>query len=263
MLVLLWITFSKGPYTSWHTQSHHKTEEIVRFSGQYIGVDLTQYIVASGGVRVRRGASNFRGLCGLGGLAGSSPHLRRLHAPGLRSVIFWTFPQSSPSLSAARFMASPTPEYSTMAFQVPRGGSNPLSNFSSLLVPTPGSVLSQSRSVSSVCLSDRPFPSRNPTSRCQLRVLPGLPASWILIENGKLFLSALTRLLAMMGSLRHRSHANRQLSVPFTLQQTVSSLSPIGWSGTSDTWWSEVVATPPTYTPYISLASGSILPKGT
>ncbi len=40
-----------------------------------------------------------------------------------------------------------------------------------------GSVLVQSRSVSSVCLSDRPFHSRNPASQCQLRVLSGLPAS--------------------------------------------------------------------------------------
>ncbi len=54
----------------------------------------------------------------------------------------------------------------------------------------------------------------------------------------------------------------RQLSVPFTLQQTVSSLSPIGRSGTSDPWWLEVVATPPNYTQYIHLASGSMLPKG-
>ncbi len=45
--------------------------------------------------------------------------------PGPRSVILWTCPQSSPSLSSARSTASPTPEYSTTAFQVPRGGSNP------------------------------------------------------------------------------------------------------------------------------------------
>ncbi len=43
------------------------------------------------------------------------------------------------------------------------------------------------------------------------------------------FLMALTRLLAMIGSPPHRSHAHRQLSVPFTLQQAgyVSALSPI------------------------------------
>ncbi len=76
------------------------------------------------------------------------------------------------------------------------------------------------------------------------------------------FLTALTRLLVMIGSLPHCSHAHRQLSVPVTLQQTISSLSPICRSGTSDTWWSEAVATPPTYTLYISLASGPMLPKG-
>ncbi len=45
----------------------------------------------------------------------------------------------------------------------------------------------------------------------------------------KAFLTALTRLLAMIGSLPHRSHAHRQLSVPFTLQQAgyISSPSPI------------------------------------
>ncbi len=72
-----------------------------------------------------------------GGLFGSSPRLRRQHVPGLRSVIFWTFPQSSQSLSAACSTASPTPEYSTTAFQVPRGGSTPPS-YSLPLVPTPG-----------------------------------------------------------------------------------------------------------------------------
>ncbi len=79
----------------------------------------------------------------------------------------------------------------------------------------------------------------------------------------KALLTALTRLLAMIGSLPHRSHAHRQLSVPFTLQQTVYifPISCCGRSGTSDTWWSEAVATPPTYTLYISLDSGSMLPK--
>ncbi len=78
----------------------------------------------------------------LGGLAGSSPRLRRrLHFPGPRSVIFWTCPRSSPSLSAARSTASPTPEYSKTAFQVHRGGSNPLVLSLSLFLlrfPTPG-----------------------------------------------------------------------------------------------------------------------------
>ena len=50
-----------------------------------------------------------------------------------------------------------------------------------LLLPSRrrGSVLDRSRSCLSVCLPDRPFPSRNPAFRCQLRVLSGLPASRI------------------------------------------------------------------------------------
>ncbi len=90
-----------------------------------------------------------RGLCRLGDfrwlVAPSPPPV-----PGPRSVIFWTCPQSSPSLSAARSTASPTPEYSTTAFQVHRGGSNPPS--SSPLIPMPG-VRLQTVPVRPVCLS--------------------------------------------------------------------------------------------------------------
>ncbi len=194
----------------------------------------------------------------LGGLAGSSPRLRRLHVPGPRCVIFWTFPQSSPSLSAAHSMASPTPEYYTTAFQVHRGGSNPLSPLFPSCPDAGGlSSLSPGPSRPSVYLTD---PSLAGTPR------PGASYGSFLYHEShrewKAFLTALTRLLVMIGSLPHRSHAHIQLSVPVTLQQTASSLSPISRSGTSDTWRSEAVATPPTYTIHISLASGSMLPKG-
>ncbi len=181
--------------------------------------------MASGGVGASgcRRASKFWGLCCLGGLAGSSPRLRRLHVPSPRSVIFWTFPQSSPSLSAARSTASTTPEYSTTAFQVPRGGSNPLSlsSLASLFPSCPDagglSSFSPGPSRPSVDLTD---PSLAGTPR------PGASYGSFLAclhheshREWKAFLTALTPLLAMIGSLPHRSHAHRQLSVPLTLQQ--------------------------------------------
>ncbi len=127
-------------------------------------------------VRLRRSP----GASCLGGI-GLSPRRLRLHVPGPRSVIFWTCPQSSPSLSAARSTASPTPEYSTTVFRggPPRGQQSSVFPLSLSLIPMPGvrlrSVPAQSRL--SGCLSDRPFPSRNPAFRCQLWVLSGLPAS--------------------------------------------------------------------------------------
>ncbi len=123
-------------------------------------------------VRRRSLGASLSCLGGFGSSPRSSPAARSW--PAVR--YFLDFPQSSPSLSAARSTASPTPEYSTTAFQVHRGGSNPLSP----LFPSSrrrGSVFDQSRSCMSVCLPDRPFPSRNPAFRWQLRVLSGLPAS--------------------------------------------------------------------------------------
>ena len=80
------------------------------------------------------------------------------------------------------------------------------------------------------------------------------------IENSKAFLMALTRLLVMIGSHLHRSHAHQTTlctlhatadctySVSFRLEQHI-------WP-----WWSEAVAPPPSYALYISLASNSALP---
>ncbi len=139
---------------------------------------------------------------------------------------FLDFPQSSPSLSAARSMASPTPEYSTTAFQVHRGGSNPLLYLlSSLHVPTPG-VCPRSVPVRpSVYLTD---PSLAGTPR------PGASYGSFLAclhheshREWKAFLSALTRLLAMIGSLPHRSHAHRQLLR--TLHTTAGCIFPISY----------------------------------
>ncbi len=214
-------------------------------------------------VRPGRRASKSWGLSpsSRGSLAGSSPRLRRLHVPGPRSVIFWTFPQWSPSLSAACSMASPTPEYSTTLFQVHRGGSNPLPSLFPSCPNTGGlSSLSPGPSRPSVYLTDPALTGTTRSSASYGSFLACLHHESH--RERKAFLTALTHLLAMIGSLPHPSHTHRQLSVPFTLQQTVASLSPIGRSGTSDTWWSEVVATPPTYTLYISLASGSMFPKG-
>ena len=67
------------------------------------------------------------------------------------------FPQSSPSLCAARSTASPTPEYSTTVFQVHRGGSNPLSPLFPSCPDAGGPSSLSPGSVSSVCLPDRPF----------------------------------------------------------------------------------------------------------
>ena len=58
------------------------------------------------------------------------------------------FPQSSPSFPTKHSTASPTHEYSTMVFQVHRGGSNPMSSLSSR---RRGYTVNQSR-LSLVCL---------------------------------------------------------------------------------------------------------------
>ncbi len=152
-------------------------------------------------------------------LVAPSPPAAARSRPAVRYIL--DFPQSSPSLSAARSMASPTPEYSTMAFQVHRGGSNSL-------------VLSLSLSLSSFPVTGGPSPFRPSPSVCltdpSLAGTPHSGASYGSLlaclhreshRERKAFLTALTRLLVMIGSLPHRSHAHRQLSVPFTLQQTV------------------------------------------
>ncbi len=73
-------------------------------------------------------------------LVAPSPPAAARSRPAVRYIL--DVPQSSPSLSAARSTASPTPEYSTTAFQVHRGGSNPLvlslSRSLSLHFPSPG-----------------------------------------------------------------------------------------------------------------------------
>ncbi len=172
----------------------------------------------------RRGASKSLGasLCCLGGFGSSPCLLRRLHVPDPQSVIFWTF------LSRARPSLRHAPRLILLQsilqrrFRSAAGAAIPLSSLSlslSLCFVSRhrGSVSVPSRSVR---LSDRPFPSRNPAFRCQLRV----PSGRLHHESNrewKAFLMALTRLLVMIGSLPHRSHTHRQLSVPFTLQQTV------------------------------------------
>ncbi len=149
---------------------------------------------------------------GFGWLVSPSPMAARSR-PAVR--YFLDFPQSSPSLSAARSTASPTPEYSTTVFQVHRGGSNPLFP----LFPSCPDAGGPSSLSPSVYLTD---PSLAGTPRSGTSY--GSFLACLHHESHrerKAFLTALTRLLAMIGSLPHRSHANRQLSVPFTLQQTV------------------------------------------
>ncbi len=242
------------------TAAHWYASRIYRTNPQsaFCGVSwVVRWVVRPG-----RRASKSRGLSrssrGVGWLVAPSPAAARSR-PAVHYIL--DFPQSSPSLSATRSTASPTTEYSTTAFQVPLGGSNPLFSLFPSCPDAGGlSSLSPGPSRPSAYLTD---PSLVGTPR------PGASYGSFLAclhheshRERKDFLTALTRLLAMRGSLPHHSHAYRQHSVPFMLQQTVSSLSPIGRSGTSDTRWSEVVATPPTYTLYISLASGSIPTKG-
>ncbi len=125
--------------------------------------------------------------CGVRALVGA-PGCRRASsskAQGLLSRVFWLvapspparsrpavryildLPQSSLSRPSARSTASPTPEYSTTVFQVHRRGRNPPSI--SLPRPDVGGTPSTRPGSSrlSVCLPDRPSPSRNPAFRCQ------------------------------------------------------------------------------------------------
>ena len=137
---------------------------------------------------------------------GSSPRLLRL-VPGPLSVIFWTFPQSSPSLQTGCSMAFPTPEYSTTVFQVHLWGSTPISFLSSR---RRGYTLNQSRGGGShLSVSYLTDPSLAGT-RVPVPVTGPLRSACIVIpiENSKAFCTAFTRLLAMTGSLPHRSHAH-------------------------------------------------------
>ncbi len=107
-------------------------------------------------------------------------------------------------------------------------------------------------------------------SVCHLSLRPSLPVPatgplWsactvIPIENSKAFLMALTRLLAMTGSLPHRSHA-RQTTL-CTLHATTDLVYSVSYRLELHIWpwWSEVVASPPTDTLHISLTSSFVLP---
>ena len=77
-------------------------------------------------------------------VAPSSPTARSRYA--VRYIL--DLPQSSPSLPTERSTASPTPEYSTMVFQVHRGGQQ---SYVLPLVPTSGAH-PQSVPVGLVCL---------------------------------------------------------------------------------------------------------------
>ncbi len=212
----------KPQYNIWHIQFDKETLHL-----------CTVLVWRPACVRVR--PSKPRGLSKLSRGFGSSPRRLPRHVPGPRSVISWTF------LSRARPSPRHAPRLPLLLsilqrwFRSTAGAATLLyllSSSSRRRGPHPQSVPVRSRL--SVCLSDRPFPSRNPAFRCQWRVLSGLPASWSPLRTAKLFVR---RWLVYWQWQVHSLTAHtliRQLPVPFTLQQTVSSLSPIGRSGTSD-----------------------------
>ncbi len=124
-------------------------------------------------VQVRRvSSSKSRGLSLLSRGFGSSPRLR-LHVPGQRSVISWTFlSRARPSLRHAPWL-SLLLSLLQRCFRSTAGAAIPC--LLSSLCPEAGGPSSISPGPSR--LPDRPLPSRNPAFRCQLRVLSGLPAS--------------------------------------------------------------------------------------
>ncbi len=141
------------------TATHWYASRISRMSPQSAFSVASVVVVLRWCVRVRRACSRqslVASLCCLGGFPVQLvfPSSAACSRPAVRYIL--DFPQSSLSLPEARSTASPTSEYSTTVFQVHRGGSNPLSP----LFPSSrrrGSVFDQSWSISSVCLTDRPF----------------------------------------------------------------------------------------------------------
>ncbi len=175
----------------------------------------------------RRRASKSRGLSllsrGFGWLVSPSSSAARSR-PVVR--YFLDFPQSSPSLYAARSTASPTPESSTTVFQVHRWGSNPLSSLFPSCPDAGGpSSISPGPSRPSVYLTD-PYLAGTPRSGASYR-------SFLAClhhkshRDRKAFLTALTRLLAMIGSLPHRSHA--KWTTLRTLHATADCIFPISY----------------------------------
>ncbi len=80
----------------------------------------------------------------------------------------------------------------------------------------------------------RPSPNKNPAFLWQWQVLSGLPESRPQLERQSSS-SALTRLLVMISSLPHRSHAHSTtLPALVTVSRPSAYLSPIGRSGTSN-----------------------------
>ncbi len=175
-------------------------------------------------VRVVRLSSSGLLRLSTGFLFGLSAQLRRcVPLPG---PLYSGLPQSSPSLSQGRSTASPSAESSTTVVQVQRGGNNPLS---SLLSRRRGSTLTLSRQ-SVVYLTDPPI-TRTPRSHGSGGSFPVClhrDPHW----EQQSFSSALTRLLAMTGSVPHRSSDNSMCSSRYSRPSTY--LSPIGRSSTSD-----------------------------
>ncbi len=153
------------------------------------------------------------------------PSLDDLSLLSLPDPLYSGPPQSSPSLPQGRPTAFLTAESSTTVGRVYRVGSDPLS---SLYV---GGLPSVCLSVSSPSLSDPPL-TRTPRS-C---VGSGSHLACLHRDTHReqqSFSSALTRLLAMSGSLPHRSHAhlttryprhataNLSLSISYRLEQPI------------------------------------------
>ncbi len=100
----------------------------------------------------------------------------RLHVPVPRSVNSWTFLRRAHLALVGCSTTSPTPEYSTTAFQVHRAASNPLS-FVSSLSDVGGCIFALPLVSLSVCLLPRrPSPNENPAFPWRRWVPSGLPA---------------------------------------------------------------------------------------
>ncbi len=147
----------------------------------------------------------------LGGF-GSSPHSSPA-AAGSRPVVRYFLDLSSvkpvPLCSTLHGFPYSRVFYNGVSGPPQGQQSSSIFSWSSFCPDAGGPVFKQSRSILSVCLPDRPFPSRNPAFRCQFSG-PLWPARIVNpIENGKkAFLPALTHLLAMIGSPLTRSSDN-------------------------------------------------------